>query len=121
MMSQAQRRAFVASHRTCIVGFQRKKGPPSMSVAYYVVDGDDLLISTMAARAKAKAVGRTREAAVCVLDEQWPPCSMALLNGWRGASEDQQPLKTGLRFSTNDRVPSAASAVLAVMVPATAS
>jgi hypothetical protein len=43
-----------------------------MSVVYYVMDGDDLLISTMAARAKAKAVARTREASVCVLDEQWP-------------------------------------------------
>jgi hypothetical protein len=43
-----------------------------MSVVYYVMDGDDLLISTMAARAKAKAVARTREASVCVLDEKWP-------------------------------------------------
>jgi hypothetical protein len=36
------------------------------------MDGDDLLISTMAARAKAKAIARTREASVCVLDENWP-------------------------------------------------
>jgi len=72
MMNQAQRRAFVADHRTCIFGFQRKHGPPSMSVVYYVMDGDDILISTMAERAKARAVRRTREAAICVLDEQWP-------------------------------------------------
>ena len=72
MMNQAQRREFVEKHRTCIFGFQRKQGPPSMSVVYYVVDGDDLLISTMAARAKAKAVARTGEASVCVLDEKWP-------------------------------------------------
>lgn len=71
-MNQAERRAFVARHRTCIFGFQRKQGPPSMSVVYYVTDGDDLLVSTMAARAKAKAVRRTGEAALCVLDEQWP-------------------------------------------------
>jgi len=56
MMNQTERRAFVEAHRTCIFGFQRKEGPPSMSVVYYVVDGDDLLISTMADRAKAKAV-----------------------------------------------------------------
>ncbi len=43
-----------------------------MSVVYYVMDGDDLVVSTMADRAKAKAIGRTREAAVCVLDEKWP-------------------------------------------------
>lgn len=72
MMNQQQRREFVESHRTCIFGFQRKQGPPSMSVVYYVTDGDDLLVSTMRERAKAKAVRRTGEAALCVLDEQWP-------------------------------------------------
>ena len=72
MMDQQQRRAFVESHRTCIFGFQRKQGPPSMSVVYYVVDGDDLLVSTMRERAKAKAIRRTGEAALCVLDEKWP-------------------------------------------------
>ena len=72
MMNQTQRREFVEKHRTCIFGFQRRHGPPSMSVVYYVMDGDDLLISTMAERAKAKAIRRTREAALCVLDERWP-------------------------------------------------
>ncbi len=43
-----------------------------MTVMYYVVDGDDILVSTMAARAKAKAVGRNQKVALCVLDEQWP-------------------------------------------------
>jgi PPOX class probable F420-dependent enzyme len=73
MMNRAERRRFVEQHRTCVLAFQRKQGPPSMSIVYYVMDGDDLLVSTMAARAKAKAVARTREASVCVLDEQWPP------------------------------------------------
>jgi len=72
MMNQQERRAFVETHRTCIFGFQRKQGPPSMSVVYYVVDGDDLLVSTMRERAKAKAVRRTGEASLCVLDEKWP-------------------------------------------------
>ncbi len=72
MMNQVQRREFVENHRTCVFAFQRKQGPPSMSVVYYVMDSDDLLISTMAERAKAKAIARTREASVCVLDEKWP-------------------------------------------------
>src|SRR5262249_15828126 len=72
MMNQAERRAFVANHRTCIFGFERRQGPPSMSVVYYVMDGEDILVSTMAERAKAKAVRRTGEAALCVLDEHWP-------------------------------------------------
>src|SRR5262249_17262101 len=72
MMDAQQRRAFVREHRTCIFAFQRKEGPPSMSVVYYTTDGDDILIATMAERAKAKAVQRLGEASICVLDEQWP-------------------------------------------------
>ena len=41
MMDQNARRTFVEHHRTCIFGFQRKHGPPSMSVVYYVMDGDE--------------------------------------------------------------------------------
>jgi hypothetical protein len=43
-----------------------------MSIVYYVCDGDDILVATMAARAKAKAVARLGEASICVLDEKWP-------------------------------------------------
>src|SRR5260370_9460950 len=71
MMNAEQRRAFVREHRTCIFAFQRKQGPPSMSVVYYTTDGDDILIATMAARAKAKAVQRIGEASICALDEKW--------------------------------------------------
>jgi hypothetical protein len=44
-----------------------------MTVVYYVMDGDDLLVSTMAARGKAKAVARDEHVSLCVLDESWPP------------------------------------------------
>jgi PPOX class probable F420-dependent enzyme len=43
-----------------------------MTVVYYVMDGDDILISTMAERAKAKAVQRDPRVSICVLNEQWP-------------------------------------------------
>ena len=72
MMNAEQRRAFVRQHRTCIFGYQRRQGPPSMSVVYYKVHGDEIVISTMAERAKAKAVQRLGEVSLCVLDEQWP-------------------------------------------------
>jgi len=39
---------------------------------YYVMDGDDLLISTMAGRNKPKAVDRDGRVSLCILDEQWP-------------------------------------------------
>ncbi len=71
-MNASERREFVRKHRTCVFGYARKSGPPSMSIVYYVSDGDDLLVSTMADRAKARAVRRTGEVSLCVLDEDWP-------------------------------------------------
>ena len=44
-----------------------------MSVVYYVpAENGDLLVATMADRAKAKAVGRDGEVSLCILDETWP-------------------------------------------------
>ena len=44
-----------------------------MTVVYYVMDGDDILVSTMAERGKAKVVRRDPRVSLCVLDENWPP------------------------------------------------
>ena len=72
-MNRDERREFVERHRTAIFGYGRRQDGPAMTIVYYVVEGDDLLVSTMAARAKAKAVARHPKVALCVLDEQWPP------------------------------------------------
>ena len=72
-MNQSERRAFVRDHRTAVFGYGRAHDGPAMSIVYYVIDGDDLLVSTMADRAKAKAVQRNGKISLCVLDEQWPP------------------------------------------------
>ena len=71
-MDRNERREFVRKHRTCIFGYNREADGPAMTVVYYVMDGDDLLISTMAARGKARAVKRNPKVSLCVLDEQWP-------------------------------------------------
>ena len=72
-MDQQERREFVRSHRTCVFGYNRGQDGPAMTVVYYVMNGDDeLLISTMAARSKARVVGGGRKVSVCVLDEKWP-------------------------------------------------
>ena len=72
-MNQEERRQFVRDHRTCIFGYARKADGPAMTVVYYVMNGDsELLVSTMAARAKARAVDRDGKVSLCVLDEQWP-------------------------------------------------
>jgi PPOX class probable F420-dependent enzyme len=71
-VDQEQRRQFVRDHRICVFGYGRKEHGPAMTVVYYVMDGDDLLISTMAARGKTKAVDRDSRVSLCVLDEKWP-------------------------------------------------
>jgi Pyridoxamine 5'-phosphate oxidase len=72
-MNRDERREFVKKHRTAVFGYNRKSDGPAQSIVYYVTDGDDILVSTMGARAKAKAVPRLGKVSLCVLDEQWPP------------------------------------------------
>ena len=72
-MLPSERRAFVRTHRTCVFGYSRRNDGPAMSVVYYVpTDDDELLVSTMAGRSKARAVARNPKVSLCVLDERWP-------------------------------------------------
>ena len=72
-MLPSERRSFVKTHRTCVFGTARRADGPAMSIVYYVpTDGDELLVSTMRDRGKAKAVDRHGKASLCVLDERWP-------------------------------------------------
>jgi PPOX class probable F420-dependent enzyme len=72
-MDAKERREFVRSHRTAVFGYGRKAHGPSMSCVYYTMDGNDILVSTMLERAKAKAVQRNPKISLCILDENWPP------------------------------------------------
>ena len=72
-MVPSERRAFVRTHRTCVFGYGRRHDGPAMSVVYYVpTDADELLVSTMAGRGKARALARDTKVSLCVLDERWP-------------------------------------------------
>ncbi len=72
-MLPSERRAFVLTHRTSVFGYRRRHDGPAMSVVHYVpTDGDELLVSTTAGRAKASAVTRNPRVSLCVLDERWP-------------------------------------------------
>jgi hypothetical protein len=52
-MLPSERRLFVRTHRTCVLGYGRLRDGPAMSVVYYVpTDEDELLISTTAGRAR---------------------------------------------------------------------
>ncbi len=72
-MNPAERRQFVLDHRTAIFGYNRAKDGPAMSIVFYAATPEEILVSTMAERAKAKAVARSPKVSLCVLDEQWPP------------------------------------------------
>ena len=72
-MLPSERRTFVRTHRTCVYGYRRLHDGPAMSIVYYIpTDDDELLVSTMAPRGKAKAVARDGKVSLCVLDEHWP-------------------------------------------------
>jgi hypothetical protein len=72
-MLPSERREFVRTHRTCVFGTPRRADGAAMSVVYCVpTDTDELLVSTMRDRGKAKAVARDPKVSLCVLDERWP-------------------------------------------------
>lgn len=88
-MLPSERREFVRTHRTCVFGYGRRHDGPAMSVVYYIpTDDDDLLVSTMAARGKARAVARDPKVSLCVLDERWP---FAYLQVYADATVDRDP------------------------------
>ena len=64
-----------------------------MSIAYYMVDGDEILISTRAERGKAKAVRRNPKISLCVRDEKWPPTILQVYcNARIDATMESDPL-----------------------------
>ena len=70
-MLPSERREFVRTHRTCVFGYRRRNDGPAMSIVYYIpTDTDDLLVSTMAGRGKARVVERDHKVSLCVLDER---------------------------------------------------
>ncbi|HME78519.1 MAG TPA: pyridoxamine 5'-phosphate oxidase family protein [Mycobacterium sp.] len=72
-MIPSERREFVRTHRTCVFGYRRRHDGPAMSIVYYVpTEEDELLVSTMAGRGKARAAAKDAKVSLCVLDEHWP-------------------------------------------------
>ena len=98
-MDREERRQFVRDHRTCVFGYARDGHGPAMTVVYYVMDGDDILISTMGARAKAKAVHRLGKVSLCVLDEQWPPTYLVVYCDAKLETDPQRVVDLMLRIA----------------------
>lgn len=94
-MTPEERKEFLESHRLCVVGTLRRGAPPQLSPVYYVLDGDDLLISTTATRAKAKTVANDPRVSVCVLAEAYPFPYLTVSG--RGRIENEGVIETMMR------------------------
>jgi PPOX class probable F420-dependent enzyme len=71
MLTDAQR-CLLDENDHGVLATQSPDGPPRQSVVYYARDGDRLLISTLAGRAKTKDVLRTGWASVSVSGPERP-------------------------------------------------
>lgn len=68
-------RAFIATTPSGVLGTVRPDGRPRLSVVRHLLEGDRILISTEAARAKARDVARDGYASYCVTGHEAPyPC-----------------------------------------------
>jgi PPOX class probable F420-dependent enzyme len=112
-MTPDDRKKFLAEHRLCVVAYARESGPPALSPVYYAMDGDDLIISTTASRAKAKAIGRHPDVAVCVLGEAMPFPYPTVYGRGRieGAGIVETMMKVGERMTGNPIPDSARPAI----------
>lgn len=71
-MTPKEARAFLETHRLCVVGVNRAGRAPHLTPVYYVLDGDDLLISVTGSRAKTRHITKAGRVTLCVLHEEFP-------------------------------------------------
>ena len=65
-------RAFLDANPVGVMATVPESGRPRQSLVYYVRDGDRLLVSTLADRAKARDVRRSGWASLCVMGHVLP-------------------------------------------------
>jgi len=112
-MIPKERREFLEKNRLAIVGVPRRAGPPHMTPVYYVLDGDEIIISTTASRFKGRAVRKNADVSLCVLGEQ-PPFPYLLVYGKGRIDEDgavDAMMRIGERMTGNPIPESARPAV----------
>jgi PPOX class probable F420-dependent enzyme len=73
-------REFLDTHPVGVLATASAEGAPRQSLVYFARDGDRLLISTLADRLKARDVGRTAWASICVMGHE-PPYPSSTFSG----------------------------------------
>jgi hypothetical protein len=91
-----EHRPFIESHSLCIVGYNRKSGPPSLSPTYYWLDGDEIVFSTTKKRGKGRAVARGEDLSVCIIEPN-PPFPYLLVYG-RARSDEAGAVDAMMRI-----------------------
>jgi PPOX class probable F420-dependent enzyme len=96
MTAEETRVFLIEGTRTGKLGVVRKSGSPLVTPIWFVLDGDEIVFTTHATSAKAKAMRRDDRVAMVVDDEE-PPYGYVLIEGSVSISEDPDEL---LRWAT---------------------
>lgn len=92
-MTTAQWREFVMTGtRTGKLAVTRADGQPHVTPIWFVLDGEDVVLTTHETSLKGKALRRDARACLCV-DDQEPPYSFVVINGEVTLSEDPAELR----------------------------
>jgi PPOX class probable F420-dependent enzyme len=92
-MTQAQWREFVmAGTRTGKLAVTRADGSPHVTPVWFVLDGDEVVLTTHQASAKGRALRRDPRVCLCV-DDQEPPYSFVIIRGEATISQDLADLR----------------------------
>lgn len=107
-MSENERRAFLLeSTRTGKLATVRRDGRPHVVPIWFVLDGDDIVLTTGADTVKGRNLRRDGRVSLCVDDES-PPFSFVMVEGEATVSEDRDELlrwatRLGGRYMGEDR------------------
>lgn len=96
MTPQRYREFITEGTRTGKLATTRADGRPHVVPVWFVLDGDDLMVTTGADSVKGRALRREPRVAVCVEDDS-PPYAFALIEGTVTTSEDHDAV---LRWAT---------------------
>ncbi len=113
-MTPEQRKQFLEENRYCVVGYNRNQGSPALSPVYYVMDGDDIIISTKRRRAKGRVLAKRPEVSVCILSEKHPSAPALTIYG-KATIEKEGAVDVMMRVGgvmTGNEVPEAARPAL---------
>ncbi|HST88911.1 MAG TPA: PPOX class F420-dependent oxidoreductase [Ktedonobacterales bacterium] len=107
-MTPEQRRAFLAhGTRTGKLATTRADGRPHVVPIWFVLDGDDIILTTGASSVKARNMRRDPRVSLAV-DDQQPPYSFVMVEGTATLAEDAPDLlawatRIGARYMGADR------------------